>query len=180
MGLLEYAALAGLERFAIIAGSVILGYWGYKLFLAEKKVGQIFMAMSALVLIGALATGSSHVRSVGESYRLAASTMAPAAEVGPAAEPVPIVDAESGDVAELAEAIPFQEPVAMVSPVIEIAAETGTIATVSVGARDMTATDTTNVERDPPLQLATGEELGGRILSVKSEKVSLEWSSGSD
>ena len=173
MDFLEYAALAGLERVAIITGSVILGYWGYKLFLAEKNVGQVFMAMAVVVLIGALATGSRHVRSVGESYRLAASTMTPAAEVGPTAEPVPIVD-------RLVEASPFEEPVAVVSPVMEVADEEGTIATESAGTAGLTAPDATNTERDTPLQLATGEELGGRILSVKSDKVSLEWSSDSD
>ena len=31
-----------------------------------------------------------------------------------------------------------------------------------------------------PVRLATGQELGGRIVSVKSENVSLEWSSDSD
>jgi hypothetical protein len=31
-----------------------------------------------------------------------------------------------------------------------------------------------------PVRLATGEELGGRIVSIKSENVSLEWSSESN
>ena len=32
-------------------------------------------------------------------------------------------------------------------------------------------------ENEPLVRLATGQELGGRILSVQSENVSLQWSS---
>ena len=54
MDLLGYAALGGLERLTIVAGAVIIGYWGYRLYTAEKSAGLIFMGLSVLVLVGAL------------------------------------------------------------------------------------------------------------------------------
>jgi len=72
-------ALAG------FAGAVIIGYWGYRLYIAEKSAGLVFMGLAVIVLVGALATGGSWVRSVGEGYQLASlPAEAPAAEAAPA------------------------------------------------------------------------------------------------
>ena len=52
MDLLGYAALGGLERLTIVAGAVIIGYWGYRLYTAEKNAGLLFMGLSVVVLVG--------------------------------------------------------------------------------------------------------------------------------
>ena len=71
MDFVGYAALGGLERVTIVAGAIIIGYWGYRLYAGEKAAGLVFMGLAVLVLVGALATGTSHLRSVGEGLQLA-------------------------------------------------------------------------------------------------------------
>jgi hypothetical protein len=185
MDLLGYAALGGLERLTIVAGALIIGYWGYRLYTADKNAGLIFMGLSVVVLVGALATGGSYLRSVGEGYQLASLTSETSGVEGPAAagpespftgneapsEPAalpadqtpPVI--ESAPVAELPEA----PPVPMTEPVTE-----------SVSATPQSIADAETLEAESPRRLATGQELGGRIVSVKSENVSLEWSSDSE
>lgn len=188
MDLLGYAAIGGLERVAIVAGAVIIGYWGYRLYTTEKQVGLVFMGLAVLVLVGALATGSSYVKSVGEGYQLASASTAPAtpAEVAqqPPAEPDPATTPEGS---------PFQDQQPGHSSVAEITAEPAEAADAESAPEAATAPESrTEAEvaiapaefddgpADAPVRLATGQELGGRIMSVKSENVSLEWSSDSD
>ena len=188
MELLGYAALGGLERLTIVAGAVIIGYWGYRLYTADKNAGLIFMGLSVVVLVGALATGGGYLRSIGEGYQLASLTSESSVVEGPAAadrapslagtaepsgpaalptdQPSPAV--ESAPVAELPEppAVPMAEPVTV--PVSE--------APPSIAEAEPPQAESA----ESPRRLATGQELGGRIVSVKSENVSLEWSSDSD
>ena len=99
MDFLEYFAFGGLERVAIIGGSLVIGYWGYRLYGAGKPAGLAFMTIACVVLAGALLTGTSHVRSVGESIQLA--SVPPRDSAVPAAAPT-AGDAPSRDRADRA------------------------------------------------------------------------------
>lgn len=190
MDLLGYAALGGLERLTIVAGAVIIGYWGYRLYTAEKNAGLIFMGLAVLVLVGALATGGSYLKSVGEGYQLASlpaetaaadSPFADAAEPAGApadstvAEPTPaaVPDAElAAGQPTPAAAPPAAQPAAAAVEPPAAAAPTEPSA-AGAAAVEPVASEA----EESPVRLATGAELGGRIVSVKSENVSLEWTS---
>jgi hypothetical protein len=189
MDFAQYAALGGLERLTIVAGAIIVGYWGYRLYAAEKKAGLVFMGLAVVVLGAALVTGASHMRSVGESYQLASATReTPVAP--PAVEPV---------VAEMPAAAPESEKAAprAATPSAtseEVAAPdepeqaAGKVASTpeaaaseqgasEQGASEQGASEQGDAEKTgSPVRLATGQELGGRIVSVHSENVTLEWS----
>lgn len=195
MDLLGYAALGGLERITIVAGAVIIGYWGYRLYTAEKNAGLIFMGLAVVVLIGALATGTSHVQSITEGYQLASIPARDSAPTEPETTEQ-IVDSPFVET-PVAEALDVETPDAGV-PVAEVpvaderAPASGGVAeaplTTDVAAAEpvttLIATDETavitgvasEVAASPVRRLASGQELGGRIVSVKSENVSLEWS----
>ena len=183
MDFVGYAALGGLERVTIVAGAIIIGYWGYRLYTGEKKAGLIFMGLAVLVLVGALATGSSHLRSVGEGMQLASAppvdTTPPPVPVAPDTAPFAVPDAP-------APASPDPVPEAAPEPPPEASAD-------AADAMDAVEEPATAEQATPPElaqpseapaetvpRLATGQELGGRIVSVKSENVSLEWSSESN
>jgi len=176
MDFVGYAALGGLERVTIVAGAIIIGYWGYRLYTGEKKAGLVFMGLAVLVLVGALATGNSHLKSVGEGMQLASASppeMTPPAPEPPAAEgPSPF--------APPAAAIPAPAPAPVDQAEPETREPTDASAATPAGEGTATAAATPESEPESPVRLATGQELGGRIVSVKSENVSLEWSSGSD
>jgi len=174
MDFVGYAALGGLERVTIVAGAIIIGYWGYRLYTGEKKAGLVFMGLAVLVLVGALATGNSHLKSVGEGMQLASA--APPEMAPPAPEP-PAAEGPS----------PFAVPAAVSpapAPVDQAETETSEPADASAATPAAEGTPpavaTSESEPESPVRLATGQELGGRIVSVKSENVSLEWSSDSD
>ncbi len=190
MDLLGYAALGGLERLTIVAGAVIIGYWGYRLYTAEKNAGLVFMGLAVVVLVGALATGGSYLRSVGEGYQLASLPAdAPAAD-SPFADERSDAPAEAPAApeapAELAEApsepMPAAAPEADVAATVDAPAAAAEVEVPAPAAEPMEATvpEATDLQAtESPVRLATGAELGGRIVSVKSENVSLEWSSDS-
>ena len=189
MDVLGYAALGGLERLTIVAGAVIIGYWGYRLYTAEKNAGLIFMGLAVLVLVGALATGGSYLRSVGEGYQLASlPAEAPAAE-SPFAEPDAPGEAEAAPDVEpaIAADVPAAAPEAATADALEpevsapdaappAPVDAPVAAEAAVPDEETTASDA----ETSPVRIATGAELGGRIVSVKSENVSLEWSSETD
>ena len=180
-----YAALGGLERLTIVAGAVIIGYWGYRLYTAEKNAGLIFMGLAVLVLVGALVTGGSYLKSVGEGYQLASlPTETPAADS-------PFTDDAPAEPAAAAIQPAAPEPVAAVEPTVvtaEAIVEAPAVAPaepetpVAPAAPEAAPEETAAVLPDSvepaesPVRIATGAELGGRIVSVKSENVSLEWS----
>ena len=98
MDLLGYAAFSGVERVAIIGGALVIGYWGYRLYGRDKTPGLIFMGIACAVLIASLATGGSHMRSVGASYQLAGGASGPEAggELLGADAPEMSADVEAG------------------------------------------------------------------------------------
>lgn len=210
MDLLGYAALGGLERLTIVAGAVIIGYWGYRLYTAEKNAGLVFMGLAVVVLVGALATGGSYLKSIGEGYQLAslpADSVEADSPFTESTEPA-VIAAPAEPMASLDEAVAMPaEPTAPAAPepIARAAAEmsmadpsageapVGEASAVGVAAAELPGADVPAAESaaapgeaveptadDPPRRLATGAELGGRIVSVKSENVSLEWSSDAD
>lgn len=185
MELLEYAAFSGLERVAIIAGALLVGYWGYRLYVGEKNAGLVFMALSCVVLLGALLTGTSHVRSVSESYQLASTRAAAPTVPVPASDPLPVDPLPVEPAADAGEPSPFVEPSPVAKPGSAAAAApapgaptevTPTLEIPTVADAGSVTAETAEESVDSPRRLATGQELGGRIVSVQSENISLEWS----
>lgn len=195
MDLLGYAALGGLERITIVAGAVIIGYWGYRLYTADKNAGLIFMGLAVVVLIGALATGTSHVQSITEGYQLASipgsdstpthpETAAQAADAPFIETPVVEIPVSETPVAETpivetpvaGEKAPAPGSVAEVPPTVDGTA-VEPVAVLVVEDETAIVTGVVPETMDSPVRrLASGQELGGRIVSVQSENVSLEWS----
>jgi len=199
MDLLGYAALGGLERIAIIAGALVVGYWGYRLYAREQSAGLLFMGLACLVLVGALLTSGRHVRAVGESVQLARGT-SPAADAARASESEASErGAEDSAAGSNAAAPPASPPPA---PGAEAAAATpGDASTTAADSAPGSTPDAVSASVDgvPPAAPAAGEtedrsearaatapadgqrglasaqELGGRIVSVKSANVTLEW-----
>lgn len=191
MDLLGIAALGGLERITIVAGAIIIGYWGYRLYTAEKKAGLVFMGLAVVVLAGALATGTSHVKNVAEGFQLASA---------PIMAPVP-PSAISGMTVQLHDAAVADDHASFMKDDAAVEAEDAAQTVVAV---EVEVTADADAEQAPdlpqpanmaegtdkianaataaasPVRLATGQELGGRIVSVQSENVSLEWSNGSN
>ena len=205
MDLLGYAAFSGVERVAIIGGALVIGYWGYRLYGRDKTPGLIFMGIACAVLIASLATGGSHMRSVGASYQLAGGASGPEAggELLGADAPEMSADVEAADPSQAA---PFQDgQTDAASSSAEISAELspksgkaitrpgGSDGRVETSAIASTQPETVGVETpdaslepDPAedsaseVTLASSRELGGRIVSIKSESVTLEWSKEND
>jgi len=196
MDLLGYAALGGLERIAIIAGALLVGYWGYRLYTREQSAGLLFMGLACLVLIGALLTSGRHVRAVGESVQLARGTQ-PGAEAAKAIEDE-ADDGASGSLAAAARRASGPPEsgaeTATATPVAPATAATGggTPDAVSASADDAAAAAPAARETEAAAEatgeapvetaaaerqrgLASAQELGGRIVSVKSANVTLEW-----
>ncbi|MGE0622316.1 MAG: hypothetical protein AB7I04_02875 [Pseudomonadales bacterium] len=178
MDFVGYAALGGLERVTIVAGAIIIGYWGYRLYAGEKAAGLVFMGLAVLVLVGALATGTSHLRSVGEGLQLASVPAPETASAVPATEPEAVTATEPSP----STTTPVPAPTGAEAP--ESAATPAADAEPAAAARPATDSDPADAAQEPaatetdltsPVRLATGAELGGRIVSVKSENVSLEW-----
>lgn len=179
MDLLGIAALGGLERITIVFGAIVIGYWGFKLYTGGKNAGVVFMGLSFVVLVGALATGGSHLKQVGEGVQLAALEQ-PAAAAQAEAESAPEVDMAAGAVPPVA-ANPDAIPEAAAETAADAAVEsTETPAPAAEPAPAVAETEAAGTAAAEIVRLATGQELGGRIVSVKSENVSLEWSSDSD
>lgn len=204
MDLSAYAALGGVERVAVIIGALVIGYWGYRLYARDKTPGLIFMGLACVVLVLALATGGAYVRSVGTSYQLAgaqpehdappaqtsvsgetdvaadaaqplteatAGAGAAALETAPgSAESAPSAEPKAESVADgqkPAAGPPAADPQSAAVPVSEDVA-----AAAQIDARQPAA-EASPIE---DVDLASSQELGGRIVSVKSDKITLEWS----
>ncbi|HEY5645763.1 MAG TPA: hypothetical protein VIS76_07475, partial [Pseudomonadales bacterium] len=169
----------------IVAGAITIGYWGYRLYTGEKKAGLVFMAVAVLVLVGALATATSHLKSVGEGLQLSSATPAEPTLPAEAAEPAAADESAQPAAADLADApSPFADelsPTATSAPA-PIGSAPPQEAVPASDQQPLAAGEGSGAaaEPDAPARLATGQELGGRIVSVKSENVSLEWSSDSE
>jgi len=158
------SAFSGLERIAIIGGAMLVGFWGYRMFATDRTPALIFMGIACAVLFGALFTGGSHIKNVGESYQLAtASGTAPDADLPQLPGPAP-VDVAEAPIAVVAE----PEPAPLDEPAME---------PLEPFEPEETAADTAPPDTPAPdiQDLLSSQELGGRIISVKSESVTLEW-----
>jgi hypothetical protein len=178
---MDLMGFAILERIATVAAAALIGYWGYRIYLAEKSVGLVFLGLSALILIGALATGAGYVRNLGTGMQMASTPVAEPVAIPerPLASPVPVVAGVPDEATEDPAESPFLDRVATVVPVVETAVSARPTEPAGPAEESMVDIETAETE-DPALPLATGEELGGRIVSVKSDTISLEWSSDSD
>jgi len=194
MDFLGYAVLGGFERVAIVGGAILIGYWGYRIYGRDKTPGLVLLGLACVVLVSALATGGGHVRSVSEGIQLASLPAAPAASVEPAAAvaattppaaaEIPWADGQPASAAAGSSAAADLRAVAeplVESDAVELAEAPAEV--IEAAASDTEAgvdqaldIDTADEPTENSLPLATGQELGGRIVSVKSANVSLEWS----
>ncbi len=188
MDFLGYAVLGGFERVAIVGGAILIGYWGYRIYGRDKTPGLVLLGLACVVLVSALATGGGHVRSVSEGIQLASIPEAPAASVEPAAAvaattppaaaEIPWADGQPASAAADSRAVaePLVESAAI--ELAEVPAEVveATASDTEAGVDQALDIDTADEPTENSLPLATGQELGGRIVSVKSANVSLEWS----
>ncbi len=201
MDLLGYAAFSGVERVAIIGGALVIGYWGYRLYGRDKNPGLIFMGIACAVLIASLATGGSHMRSVGASYQLAGGASGPeaggellaadASELSEDIEPADPFEASvfrevqtdaASNSAELSAELSPKSGEAITRPGgSDGQVEASVIASTKPEPVGVETPDA-SIEPDPAqdsaseVDLASSRELGGRIVSIKSENVTLEWS----
>lgn len=175
MDLMGLVLLASLDRLAVVAACVAIGYWGYRLYAAEKQMGLVFLGLAVVILVGVLVTSASHVRSIGDSARLA-QAQAPepvTAPLPPRATRVAVLPGTPVD-PDTSDGIvpPSIEPVNRVASVAPVANEPTT-------GRATTPAPADSEPDAPPAsapRLATVEELGGRVMSIRSEGVSIEWS----
>lgn len=168
------SAFSGLERIAIIAGAMLVGYWGYRLLATDRTPALVFMGIACAVLVGALFTGNSHVKNIGESYQLANAGAAQQTEV-PDLEPAEQLS-------------PTQPPNDSPDPIAAVDEPLTEPLTEEVTETSNEAVDLARAPSEPPIEdvastpapetsdLLSSQELGGRIVSVKSESVTLEWS----
>lgn len=185
MNLSEYLAFGGLERMLLIGAAILISYWGYHLYGKAQIAGLSMIAVAALLLMSLVLTSGQHQQSVSASL-LASGTatlpppaLTPEAVVAEVAEPLsaPVVADEPAAASTAPDPItePIAGPVATdATPDSEgsITADTDPeqVAQAEAGAGETPPT----IERLVPL--ASGSELGGRIVSVRSENVTLEWS----
>jgi hypothetical protein len=174
-------ALSGLERIAIIGGAMLVGYWGYRMFASDRTPALVFMGIACTVLFGALFTGGSHLQNVGASYQLAtaSATNAATASEAAAAELPPPGEAEEADVVDpiIAPTVPLShqetlDPAPLIAAPAQETADALPAPAVAALEQVAMATPAANEIQD----LLSSLELGGRIVSVKSDAVTLEWS----
>jgi hypothetical protein len=172
------SAFSGLERIAIIGGAMLVGFWGYRLLATDRTPALVFMGIACAVLFGALITGGSHVKNVGESFQLATASD----RNDPA---VTLPEPEMLDVTTLVpEALDESADATVVgTPAKEVGTPTKESAAASTPPTDLEmAVDNIVVATAPsPVipdvsELLSSHELGGRIVSVKSDAITLEWS----
>ncbi|MFP6815835.1 MAG: hypothetical protein VB949_09240 [Pseudomonadales bacterium] len=176
------SAFSGLERIAIIGGAMVVGYWGFRLLATDRTPALVFMGISCAVLFGALLTGGTHIKNIGESYQLANAAppsvtafkvaeqpASPQQQTGEDQDPItaasaPVIEPEAESAIELATELPLQ---AATETPKQTAASESSEPTLEEVAPTL-APDTSG--------LLSSQELGGRIVAVKSEAVTLEWS----
>lgn len=183
MNLMDYLAFGGLERLLLIGAAILITYWGYHLYGKAQIAGLAMIAVAALLLMSVVLTSGRHQQAV-NADQLAALPVA-----APTTEPTVIVQPPVAEIVE--------EPVEVVaqpergdndSPFVEASPEPAVVAQEATPATEdaaisaefetsveaVEAVEADRIERLVPL--ASGQELGGRITSVRSENVTLEWS----
>ncbi len=182
MDFLGYAALGGFERIAIVGGAILIGYWGYRIYSRDKTPGLIFLGLACAMLVSALLTGGGHVRSVSEGMQLAsipeaavpgvesATAVTTAAATAQDAADTPWANGQS-----VSAAADATEPNPAADTLVETDSAEPSVDVLEEAAAELDVTAAAEPAADS-LPLATGQELGGRIVSIKSAQVSLEWS----
>ena len=173
------SAFSSLERIAIIVGAVIVGYWGFRLFASARVPGMVFMGAACVVLIAALLTVHRPVQNVVSRQDMA--TVTPPKEDASRATEEAVPDRVPEQTPETALDAPPAEG-HMVDASIEASESqpsehTGPVAKAI--ARPEMATPAGMPAATRP-ELLSSQELGGRIVSVKSENVTLEWTPRDD
>lgn len=202
MNLWEYLAFGGLERVLLIGAAILISYWGYHLYGKAQIAGLSMIAVAALLLLSVVLTSGQHQQSVSASLLASNTAAMPPSPQPPAAEAMvaDVVDAVDPQTAAVSAEEFLQEPTVSVegsassdvanSPLADKSADksadesidaaqsadSATAPPVAQTSATAASSESARIERLVPL--ASGSELGGRIVSVRSENVTLEWSAG--
>ena len=157
-------AFSGIERVAMIGGAMLVGYWGYRMLEKDRTPALIFMGTSCVVLLGVLFTGGSHPNNGASDQPATAMPESTQADFANGVEPGNAViwdDSRAVTTESPDFATPAEQPPEPTMPPDEPAVEE--VAAVPP-------------ERPESKDLLSNQELEGRIVSVKSDSITLEWS----
>jgi len=188
MNLWEYLAFGGLERVLLIGAAILISYWGYHLYSKAQIAGLSMIAVAALLLMSVVLTSGQHQQSVSASL-LASNT----ATIPPPPQPTEadavvaeLVNDTQPQTAAVLAAEKLQEATTLVEgssspdvingPLADGSVDSASAPPVTQASATAASSEPVRIERLVPL--ASGSELGGRIVSVRSENVTLEWSAG--
>jgi hypothetical protein len=204
MNLWEYLAFGGLERVLLIGAAILISYWGYHLYSKAQIAGLSMIAVAALLLMSVVLTSGQHQQSVNASLLSANTPSSPSSPQPVIADPViaEVLEAAALDTpaAPQTPAALTEESATYSTTMTETSIDTDASSSPFVD-ESMTADELTTPEIAPTLAqnmptdaepaassqaprierlvpLASGSELGGQIVSVRSENVTLEWSAG--
>jgi len=169
----SYIANGGLERLLIIGVATLIGYWGYRIYSKTQTPGLALIVLAAVMLFSVILTSKQHLQTMNDNL-LALATLESATE--PAAIPptkvaAPLLAPSPGQPATTTDSDTAQDedPIESVAGDPDAVAAEGETEAVAAGEDE-----SDRIERLIPL--ASGQELGGRITSVRSENLTLEWS----
>jgi len=199
MNVWEYLAFGGLERVLLIAAAILISYWGYHLYGKAQIAGLSMIAVAALLLMSVVLTSGQHQETVSASVLASNTATMPAA--APQLPDTDIVAEQVASTPSQPVEVPTQgltpepvdsaeasaDPDNLSSPFVDESIDTAQAAVTdtvpqavqpgeTVASSQASSSEPATIERLVPL--ASGSELGGRIVSVRSENVTLEWSAG--
>jgi hypothetical protein len=192
MNLMDYLAFGGLERLLLIGAAILITYWGYHLYGKAQIAGLGMIAVAALLLMSVVLTSGRHQQAVNANLLAALPAPTPISEpivtVQPPVSPIP-AEPMSGTVerpgSETGSTEADSRFLDAASPTDSAAAEARSADTPAQAVDTPQSSDPVALAsiEDPDridrlVPLASGQELGGRITSVRSENVTLEWSAG--
>ncbi|MCZ6890257.1 MAG: hypothetical protein O7H39_17350 [Gammaproteobacteria bacterium] len=205
MDFLGYMAAGGVERIAIVGAALLVIYFGYKLYVSGLRQqieeeglttqgfvrsgtgpGILFMGVGCTVLIIMLVTGGNHLRTAGEAYRAAGPVNTSDASD---ASDTPADQTPTLATMSMQTTVSEPEPIAVESDPFVAPAQPQQAEDPVSEPEDVAVSndETAVVELDPPVieptvevEFASSRELGGRIVQVKSENATLEWSGGGE
>jgi hypothetical protein len=183
MNLMDYLAFGGLERLLLIGAAILITYWGYHLYGRAQIAGLTMIAVAALLLMSVVLTSGRHQQTVNANLLAALPAPAPAAEPTLTVQP-PAREVSAGPVSGIMEQTISSDPdgpfvASAAAPAVTAAGADTPAADTSASIDNSAPADAAEPDRIERLvPLASGQELGGRITSVRSENVTLEWSAG--
>ncbi len=177
----NYLTFGALERLVIIAAAMVIGYWGYRIFPRSQRSGLSLIVAATVVLLGALLTAERHLQSVNASLIAAASPPpSPPSLTSRTAPTSPAPVTASAAAPDSAPRLPHPAPLvpqAVADNPAPAEPAGPAIRTTDAAPLQAPPEQPEDDERVPRLMpLASGQELGGRITSIRSENVTLEWS----